>query len=34
MQDITDLPFWNLLSRYGGPDVYYTEYFRVYSPLH
>src|SRR5271154_3079306 len=30
MQDITDLPFWRLLSRYGGPDVYYTEYFRVH----
>lgn len=30
MQDITDLPFWRLLSRYGGPDVYFTEYFRVY----
>ena len=34
MQDITDLPFWNLLSRYGGPDVYYTEYFRVYPNSH
>ena len=30
MQDITDLPFWTLLSRYGGADVYFTEYFRVY----
>jgi tRNA-dihydrouridine synthase B len=30
MQDITDLPFWTLLAKYGGPDVYYTEYFRVY----
>ncbi len=30
MQDITDLPFWQLLSNYGGADVYYTEYFRVY----
>lgn len=30
MQDITDLPFWRVLSRYGGPDVYYTEYFRVH----
>lgn len=30
MQDVTDLPFWSLLSRYGGPDVYFTEYFRVY----
>lgn len=35
MQDVTDLPFWRLVARYGGPDVYYTEYFRVtqgYSP--
>ncbi len=31
MQDITDLPFWTLLSKYGGPDVYYTEYFRVHT---
>jgi hypothetical protein len=30
MQDVTDLPFWTLLAKYGGPDVYYTEYFRVY----
>lgn len=31
MQDITDLPFMRLLHEYGGPDVYYTEYFRVHS---
>lgn len=30
MQDVTDLPFWTLLSKYGGADVYFTEYFRVY----
>lgn len=30
MQDVTDLPFWKLMARYGGPDVYYTEYFRVH----
>lgn len=30
MQDVTDLPFWRLISRYGGADVYYTEYFRVH----
>ena len=30
MQDITDLPFWRIMARYGGPDVYYTEYFRVH----
>lgn len=29
MQDVTDWAFWNLLSRYGGPDIYFTEYFRV-----
>jgi tRNA-dihydrouridine synthase B len=31
MQDVTDLPFWKLMNQYGGADVYYTEYFRVYS---
>lgn len=31
MQDITDLAFWRLLARHGGPDVYWTEYFRVHS---
>jgi tRNA-dihydrouridine synthase len=30
MQDVTDLPFWRVLHRYGGPDVYFTEYFRVH----
>lgn len=30
MQDITDLPFMRLMSKYGGPDLYYTEYFRVH----
>ena len=34
MQDITDLPFWRFISRYGGPDVYYTEYFRVHATSH
>ena len=29
MQDVTDLPFWQLMIRYGGADLYYTEYFRV-----
>jgi tRNA-dihydrouridine synthase len=29
MQDVTDLPFWKLMARYGGADLYYTEYFRV-----
>jgi tRNA-dihydrouridine synthase len=31
MQDVTDLPFWRLLSRYGGADLYFTEYFRVHA---
>ena len=29
MQDITDLPFWHLMSKYGGADLYFTEFFRV-----
>lgn len=31
MQDVTDAPFWHLMHRYGGADVYWTEYFRVHS---
>ncbi len=31
MQDVTDLPFWHIMHRYGGPDIYFTEYFRVHS---
>jgi tRNA-dihydrouridine synthase B len=31
MQDVTDLPFMKLMAGYGGPDVYYTEYFRVHA---
>jgi nifR3 family TIM-barrel protein len=30
MQDVTDLPFWKIMHRYGGPDIYFTEYFRVH----
>jgi nifR3 family TIM-barrel protein len=30
MQDVTDLAFWRLMSKYGGPDLYWTEYFRVH----
>lgn len=30
MQEVTDWAFWRLMTRYGGPDVYFTEYFRVY----
>ena len=31
MQDVTDFPFWKLMSVYGGTDVYFTEYFRVHA---
>jgi tRNA-dihydrouridine synthase len=31
MQDVTDLPFWRLMTSYGGADVYFTEYFRVHA---
>jgi tRNA-dihydrouridine synthase B len=34
MQDVTDLAFWRLMARYGGADVYYTEYFRVHPDSH
>lgn len=31
MQDVTDLPFWEVGERFGGgPDIFYTEYFRVH----
>lgn len=30
MQDVTDLPFWRLMTHYGGADLYFTEYFRVH----
>jgi tRNA-dihydrouridine synthase len=30
MQDVTDLAFMRVMSRYGGPEVYWTEYFRVH----
>lgn len=29
MQEVTDGAFWRLVHRYGGADVYWTEYFRV-----
>ncbi|MGD9903319.1 MAG: tRNA dihydrouridine synthase [Vicinamibacterales bacterium] len=29
MQEVTDGKFWTLVHRYGGADVYWTEYFRV-----
>jgi nifR3 family TIM-barrel protein len=31
MQDVTDGAFWALVHRYGGADVYWTEYFRVHA---
>lgn len=30
MQRVTDYPFMKVMSHYGGPDVYVTEYFRVH----
>ncbi|MEY4387858.1 MAG: hypothetical protein RLY20_3141 [Verrucomicrobiota bacterium] len=34
MQEVTDWAFWKLMASYGGADVYYTEYFRVYTGSH
>ena len=34
MQEVTDLPFMGLMARYGGPDIYWTEYFRVHATSH
>jgi tRNA-dihydrouridine synthase B len=34
MQDVTDLPFWKLITNYGGADLYFTEYFRVHADSH
>jgi len=31
MQEVTDGAFWTLIHKYGGADVYWTEYFRVHS---
>jgi tRNA-dihydrouridine synthase len=30
MQDITTHAFWKLMATFGGADLYFTEYFRVY----
>jgi len=30
MQDVTDLAFMGVIARHGGPDVFFTEYFRVH----
>lgn len=34
MQDVTDLAYWRLMTRYGGADAYWTEYFRVHADSH
>jgi len=34
MQDVTDLAFWRVLAPYGGPQIYFTEYFRVFPTSH
>ncbi|MBT5926454.1 MAG: tRNA-dihydrouridine synthase family protein, partial [Verrucomicrobia bacterium] len=31
MQAISSLEFWQVMNKYGGPDLYFTEYFRVHS---
>jgi len=31
MQEVTDGAFWTLIYKYGGADVYWTEYLRVHS---
>src|SRR5688572_3269084 len=31
MQDVTDGAFWKLIHRYGGADIYWTEYLRVHA---
>jgi tRNA-dihydrouridine synthase len=34
MQDVTNLPFMRVMQRFGGPDYYVTEYFRVHADYH
>jgi len=34
MQDVTTLEFMRVIARYGGADVYWTEYFRVHAVSH
>ncbi len=31
MQDVTDLAFMGVIARYGAPDYFFTEFFRVHS---
>ena len=30
MQDVTNLPFMSVISQFGSPDYFFTEYFRVH----
>jgi tRNA-dihydrouridine synthase len=30
MQDVTTLQFMRVIDRYGGPEIYWTEYFRIH----
>lgn len=35
MQEVTNLPFWKVMRHYGGgPDLLFTEYYRVYPNSH
>lgn len=34
MQDVTTLDFMRVMARHGGPDIYWTEYFRVHAVSH
>ncbi len=31
MQDVTHAAFWRILIRFGGPDLFFTEFFRVHA---
>src|SRR5580692_7139356 len=31
MQDVTDLPFMQVIAHYGAPDYFFTEFFRVHA---
>jgi len=34
MQDVTDLAFMSVVSHYGAPDYFFTEFFRVHAQSH
>ena len=34
MQDVTDLAFMSVVSHYGAPDFFFTEFFRVHAQSH